>query len=390
MEHIHVAFIVESAHGHINPILGMICELARRGHRVTCPVKGYFAERIRSSGGEPLVYTPLDQAEALFPKIRHYRPHKDAALIAPIWKQFELEEAKRAIAQLHRIYASERPDLIVYDFRNLAGRFLAKRWGIAKLEHAPMMIHDNAVNQLNAPYDDELVVVSLPKFFQPDAASLDARFQFVGATYTNRKFFEPWKLSFPQTPLILVSATTAGSRFDYHDQSGFYRTVVAALEDFPCMVVLSVEETISEEALGPLPGNVIVNRSSSQLEILAHAALYIGQGGQATALEALYCGVPMLLMPPDWIFVQIAHRVAELGLGVCLDPKKTTAEALRAQVASLLQDEGLLKRVRNARETMRAPGGAQLAADLMMQHFNRHSRSRDAARAGPGANEHPP
>lgn len=367
-----MAFMVESAHGHINPILGMVCELVRRGHRVTCAVKDYFAERIRSSGGEPLIYRPLDQTDALFPKIRHYRPDKDGALIAPIWKQFELQEAKRAIVQLHDLYKEDAPDLIVYDFRNLAGRFLARKWGIAKLEHAPMLIQGNAVNQLNAPYDDELVLVSVPKFFQPDATSLDARFQFVGPSFTNRSFFEPWKRPPPQTPLILVSATTAGSRFDYHHQSDFYKAVVGALEHFPCVMVLSVEDTIPDEALGPLPGNVIVNRSSSQLDILVHAALYIGQGGQAAALEALYCGVPMLLMPPDWLFAQIAHRVAELGLGVCLEQRTISAEELRAKVAHLLQDEGLQARVREARDTMRALDGAQLAADLMMAQFKRH------------------
>ena len=364
MARTHIAFIVESAHGHINPILGITSELVRRGHRVTCAVKDYFAPRVADSGAEPLVYEPLDYRTRFIPSIEQYNRWNDKALIMERWNEFEQEEIEDALPQLELLYREKRPDLIIYDLRNLAGRSLACKWGLPKIEHAPMMIESNECNQLERPYDEDLIIVSVPRFFQPDVERLDGRFHFVGPIYTNRGFFQPWKPSPSPEPLVLVSATTALPQIE------FYKLVICALEIVPCRVVLSIGNVIPQEALDTLPGHFELNHSSSQMDILDQASLYIGQGGQGSTLEAIYCGVPLLLIPPGKLFEQVAHRVAQLGLGMYIDEAAASVEEVRRLTLFLLGDDGTRRRVKEAQKTMSETPGAKLSADLILKHLS--------------------
>jgi len=113
-----------------------------------------------------------------------------------------------------------------------------------------------------------------------------------------------------------------------------------------------------------LPENFQINRFSSNLDILEHACLFIGQGGQGSTLEALYCGVPVLLIPPTWIQDPIASRIVELGLGARL-ASDVSPSSLRQHALSVLEDNDTLIRVRQAQQSMRDERGAEVAADII-------------------------
>jgi UDP:flavonoid glycosyltransferase YjiC (YdhE family) len=353
----HISFVIESAYGHIVPTLGIAAELRRRGHRVSYALKHQFASKIRAFGCEVIAYRPLENKLRFMRENSVYRGLSEDALAA--WRTLRLEEEKDTLAQLEPLYRRGRPDLIVYDITNPTGRVLVGELNVPAAEHSPIVI-----NQFNDSwtYDNNLVVVTIPHFFQREAASLEERFQFVGFIQNDRtRFFDPWIRRHSNLRVILVYATTG-----LLEQTHFFKSVLAALQSLNDPLVLCVGDVTILDSLGPLPASCEVNRSSANFEILQSASLVVGQAGTGSTLEALYWGVPQLLIPPPLeIFEDCASRVAELGLGVCLKEADATVERIGSAARWLLNDAVIADRLAETSRIMHATAGATLAVDLL-------------------------
>lgn len=356
----HIAFIVESAHGHINPTLETAAELIKRGYYVTHAVKSYFAPRVSASGSEAIIYRPLENKLKIFQEIRKSGkgPGFEFDFMAVDSKRFaELhdEECENSVEQLECCYSGRRPNLIIYDRSNLAGRSLAKAWSISTIEYSPGLVAG-----CGEDYDPNLVIVSLPRFFQENADLLDRRFKFVGPIFNSGKFFKPWKRRDSSKKVILVSATTG-----LLPQVDYFKAAIDAFREFPQQVVLSIGEEIELAALGPLPPNFEVNQLSSQREILKHACLFVGQGGPSSSLEAIFCGVPLLLLPPSQIHNGYARRLADIGLAISLTNDEANVASIKQSATRILGDTAMSARVRQAQQEIKESGGAIFAADLI-------------------------
>lgn len=361
----HIAFIVESAHGHINPTLGIASELVRRGHRVTHAVKENFAARVIASGAEATIYHPLETKLNLFQEMTHAPggefPFDFSRVdLDRFAKERFQQEVNDTLSQLQTLYKNDRPDLVIYDITNPAGASLATEWGIPRIEHCPMMIE-----QGGAEHRADLVIVSLPEFLQEHRETLDNRFHFVGPVYNEGTFFKPLTLTPYPGPTVLVSATTG-----LLPQGEFFLTALRAFDDLPWRVILSIGEQLDPATLGPIPEHFQINQFSSQPKILEQSSLFIGQGGPASALEALHYGVPPLLIPPSQFHDMYARRIEKLGLGIRLPHTDFSAETLKAAAVSLLQDQPILDRVAAVKRELRESRGAAQAADLVESYMN--------------------
>ena len=361
----HIAFIVESAHGHINPTLGIASELVKRGHRVTHAVKKSFAARVIASGSEAMIYDPMETKLNLFQEMSQTPGGEflfdfsrvDLNLFA---KERFQQEVDDTLYQLQTIYKNDKPDLIIYDTMNPAGTSLAAAWGISRIEHCPMMIEPGG-----AEHTADLVIVSLPEFLQEHRETLDNRFCFVGPVYNEGAFFKPLTLAPFPGPTVLVSATTG-----LLPQVEFFLTALQAFDDLPWRVVLSIGEQLDPTTLGPIPENFQINQFSSQPKILERSSLFIGQGGPASALEALRYGVPPLLIPPSQFHDMYARRIEKLGLGVRLSHTDFSADTLKAAAVSLLQDRLMLERITEVQKELQESRGAERAADLVESYIS--------------------
>lgn len=353
----HVAFVVEPAHGHINPILGVMAELVNREVRVTCAVNEYFADRVSEVGAEPIRYRPLTYKAHFVPRLEAQKDRSEPAIEA-LWAEYEREERRTALMQLEGHYRGDRPNLIVYDFRNLAGRDLALKWGVAKLEHAPILFP--AWDVYFGPHDENLVIVSVPRFFQENVQDFDDRFRFVGASYKKRGSRAPWVRGADERKIVLACGSTGGS-----PPLEFFKAVATALSALNCRVVLSIGDELDPGELGRLPPNCDINRFASHLDILESSVLFIGQGGPASTLEALYCGVPALIVPPEECYDHTARQVERLGVGVRLPPSPRLVEGIRAMADNLLTDRATRERTLQIKQLMRSTPSAKLAADLI-------------------------
>lgn len=362
----HIAFIVESAHGHVNPTLGIASELVKRGYRVSHAVKDSFAARVTASGAEAKIYRPLETKLDLFREMAKDRSGEFLFDFSRVdLNQFSKEsfqkESDNTLSQLEDIYENDRPDLVIFDVMNPAGMALASAWGISSIEHCPMMIEAGG-----AEHTAGMVIVSLPEFLQESRETLDERFHFIGPVFNEGAFFKPLSLAPYPGPTVLVSATTG-----LLPQVDFFLTAIHAFETLPWRIILSVGEELDPAMLDPLPENFQINQFSSQPKILEQSSLFIGQGGPASILEALRCGVPPLLIPPSQVHDLYARRVEKLKLGARLPHKDFSADTLRTAATSLMRNQLILDRVAATQRQLQENLGAIHAADLVEQYMSR-------------------
>ena len=95
------------------------------------------------------------------------------------------------------------------------------------------------------------------------------------------------------------------------------------------------------------------------------ADLFIHHGGNNSFCEALYFGVPSLVMPYCWDGHDNAERADETGVGLRLDRASWTPTELTAAIASLLGDRSMRDRLRTNAATW-LPHPARRAADAML------------------------
>ena len=362
MKQRHIAFMLEQAYGHIIPTLGITLELVRRGHRVSYAVTRDFASAISRIGAQAVVLKPLETRPNILATLT------DHAVTDQNYQA--LEELRRArtddsLLQLEALYRDDKPDLIMQDeCEDFAGRSLALKWGIPQIRICPQLLPETFPETVA---EDQLVMVTVPRFFQNHLERFDERFKFVGfIAEGRRRFFKPWQVTDDGRKVVLISVTTG-----LLPQIEFCKMAVNAFRGQPWKIVLSIGggldrvSEITPADLGELPENIQLNRFSSNLDILEHASVFIGQGGQGSTLEALYCGVPLLLIPPSSIQDPVACRVAELGLGARVVAADVSANTLRKHAASILDDGDTLRRVKLIQQSMREEHGAQTAADIM-------------------------
>lgn len=100
-----------------------------------------------------------------------------------------------------------------------------------------------------------------------------------------------------------------------------------------------------------------------QLEVLQHADVFVTHGGMNSSSEALYYGVPLVVIPVTGDQPLVAKRVNEVEAGIRLNRKELTSELLRESVKKLLNDVTFKENSRKVGESLRNAGGYKRAVD---------------------------
>ena len=114
-------------------------------------------------------------------------------------------------------------------------------------------------------------------------------------------------------------------------------------------------------AFGNLPENVAVYPVVDQIAVLQQADAFLTHCGMNSVSEALYYGVPLLMLPKTREQSGVAERVRQLGAGMLLE--NATSENIHQRVEDLLREQGYRKAAQSIRDSFRRCGGAKAAAD---------------------------
>ena len=368
---LHVAFMSVPAAGHVHPSLGLVAELARRGHRVSYATTAQFAGRVQEAGATPVLYVPSPG---------YGRPVTDLVSVM----EMLLDEAIDVLPQVDQAYQGGKPDIIAHDSAAHHASILARRWKVPAVQINPTIIPQDPAAILGSgprasafrtrytsflasqgifvDLDEFLFrprrsIVTVPRRFQLEPDRYGPEFTFVGP------MLEPADLRWnppDDRPVLLI---TLGSV--YNDDPEFYRLCLQAFGDPDRHVVMAIGEHVDRAALGPVPTNFEVERWVPQVAILSVAEAFITHAGMGGTMEALAHGVPLIAVPQAVDQLEIGPLIARLGVGRHIPRDEVTVETLRAAADAVTSDPAVRQRVRDVQGEIRALGGASAAADVV-------------------------
>lgn len=373
--------------GHINPTLGFIAELRRRGHRVVYYNAEAYQAKITQAGAEFRAYPSMDEYEHLAARAGRGDLANNAVSL------LKIGEALLPFVQAE--ITREKPDAVIFDSLASWGRWGAELAGLPAIasittfvltpKNMPAMpvgatlrlaaglvantpaylrvrsrvkrlgIRDaglfNALMNRGA-----LNLVYTSRAFQPKSEALGAEYAFVGTSLNERR--ETLDVPLDGRPLVYISLGTLHS-----PSRPFLESIFAAFGGMPVQVVVSVGQKARLDGLTP-PVNVTLRPSVAQLEILKRAAVFVTHGGLNSTHEGLFYGVPLALIPQQAEQAVVAAQVEALGAGrVLRAPEQPTA--LRATVETLLGTDAYRVNAARLGETLRESGGASAAASAI-------------------------
>ena len=363
-----------TAPSHVYPGLAVVAELVRRGHHVTYAVGERLAPLVAPTGAEVLAHP------SLLPTADEHWPQDVAAA-----QHLFLDEQA---AVLPRLEQPPKPDAVLYDIGGYAGRVAARRWNVPAVQLSPAYVAWDGYDEEMAAVDETAAtpggrryaaalrgwldahgvpddgtaflgrpsacVVLVPRVLQPHADRVDPdRYVFAGPCPDPSRLTGWAPPPGDDRPLVYVSLGTA-----YTDRPDLYRLCLQALGQDHRIVLASGK--VDPADLGPLPVGALVARVQPQLDVLAHAEVFITHAGMGGAGEALWYGVPTVAVPQAVDQFLNAETLERIGAGVQLGAVEP--DALRSAVAAA---RGCAARVRELREEVRAGGGPVAAADAV-------------------------
>ncbi|MBM0227471.1 macrolide family glycosyltransferase [Micromonospora sp. ATA51] len=402
-----VAFLNISMHGHINPTLPVAAELVRRGHSVTYHTTPAHAEEIAATGARVLLYsgddvplsgppTPVTVMEQLartavrvlptvLTDLRGVRPDLIVHDSLCPWGPVAARELDVRAASSFTTFAFNRhvPSPTRGSWELLAaaaalprpaGRYLKSRWELRRrydTRAVPLIDLANIRQPLNLVYTSRAL--------HPAADSFDQSYRFVGPSVGARPAHPSFPVDRLRDPVLYASLGTL-----FKADPRLLRGFAGALAPLGGTVIVSTGHT-DPAALGPLPANVIAHRSVPQPEVLARAALFITHGGVNSVNEALYAGVPMLVVPQGADQMLVASRVVELDASLSIRTEDVDVEGVRALAQRLLDEPRFRAAVSTLQVAQRQAGGYSRAADELERYLQQAGRVTQ-----PGAADLPP
>jgi MGT family glycosyltransferase len=384
----HIAFVNIAGPGHVYPTLPVVSELVRRGHRVSYATVAERRTAVEATGARLVPYDSIlpDEADPTLTK-------PESADFLPIHLNGTLDEIEHVLPQLTEAFAADRPDVIVYDATAYAGKIIAAQQNIPAVQAFPFLPASdkwsvaqdfNAFSLTNPAFlryarrlgrflkaqgldwggglrapIERSTVVFVPRSFQPFVEAYPATYHFVGPCIAPRAGYAAWTPPPGAAPVVFATLGTV-----YNANAEFFRTCVEAFAP-AWHLVLNIGPRLDPGSLGPLPSTVDARSHVPQLEVLAHAAVFISHAGMGGLMEAMTSGVPVVCVPQTPEQQANAHRVVELGLGVTVSPGDLSVATLRAAVAEVTGESSYLKRIRELAAEIEAAGGARTAADVI-------------------------
>jgi len=235
----------------------------------------------------------------------------------------------------------------------LRRRFLNKAWDISgELKQLardcgfPMRKIDFSVETWPRPLLPELVFCP-PEFDFPRRKTPACAF-FVEASIdlerTETAF--PWSRLQEGKPIILCALGSLITVRAASKAARLFQMFLDAMSQRPSLqAVVAIGSALKPESFN-CPANALLVPHVPQIELLKRCAAMVGHGGFGSVKEAIFMGVPMLLVPLSYDEPGNAARVVYHGLGLRLDLEQVSTATLGSSIDRLLNDGSFLANAR--------------------------------------------
>lgn len=187
------------------------------------------------------------------------------------------------------------------------------------------------------------------------------RFIYLDGCMRQEETYQPPAFATCQSaPLVLTSFGSLGAM-----DVALIKRMISVFADMPYRFIVNAGPWRDEYT--EIPDNVFVDDWLPQAAVVAQASLFIHHGGNNSFCEALYFGVPSLLMPYCWDGHDNARRAVETSVGRFLPRYDWTSQQLTEAIEALLHDQDMQTRLRANALTMQAHNGARMAAERILR-----------------------
>jgi UDP:flavonoid glycosyltransferase YjiC (YdhE family) len=400
---VRVLAYTSPARGHLNPMMGALLELRRRGAEVHVRTLSSQVDALRAAGLEAAPLSPAVEAIV----------HDDHRA------RFQIEAGRRSFATFvarapHEVPDFEAaldavaPDVVLVDCTTFGAKAVAERRGLRWAESRPFLLEEAPpgvppfglglrpmAGPLGRARDRSLG--ALGKWFDTNArlpaanagraaaglpplrtvaesrhrAALTlyftaAPFEYpramppgvlmVGAGLWDPPAALPVELPAGEQPLVLVACSS-----EVQDDGAIAAAALAGLRDRYRLVITTAG--VDPASLGD-PGNAVVARFLPHAPLLEEADVVVCHGGMGITQKALAFGVPVCVVPWARDQLDVAAHVVEAGAGTRVPRRRLSPARLTAAVEAARACAPGAARVKAGFE---ATGGAAKAATALEQ-----------------------
>lgn len=162
-----------------------------------------------------------------------------------------------------------------------------------------------------------------------------------------------------EAPLIYVSFGSLGAA-----DTDMMKRLISTIEPLPYRFLINVGAY--REMYTTVPDNVYLDSWFAQPAALKECQLFIHHGGNNSFCEALFFGLPSLIIPYCWDGHDNAVRAEEVGVGRYLPRFADPLAALPAALEQLLADQPMRQRLKTLSARMQATRGTEIAARAIL------------------------
>lgn len=362
--------------GHVNPTLGLARELVKRKYDLAYINAPKWGETIKNTGAKFIPYAnyPTKEMSVERESFLCYRAAYDTAL--SLKGEYDLLIYENWFF-LGNVLSSHMKIPAIKIFSNPAINMNYIRSEI--LGKSPLWFHmryrliRKVISKMSAkgiPYQHEdmfaemaktveaVNIVYTVKEFQAFAEDFGDNFYFVGPSIRDS---ESNALSLPavmKPPIIYVSFGTIIKDL------AFYKKCIQAFANKNITVIMSTGNRMTREEFGELPENIFIYSYLPQCRVLEKVDLFITHGGQNSVNEAMYYGVPMLVLPHGFDCVSNADMIEKLHLGKKLQNRRIKPEELYTLVTNILDSDEIRKGTETMKYIMKLYNADIMAADI--------------------------
>ena len=130
-------------------------------------------------------------------------------------------------------------------------------------------------------------------------------------------------------------------------------------------MIISIGKTLKKEQLGKIPNNFYVYNFVPQIEVLKRTDLFITHGGMNSTSEAMYFGVPLIVVPQVANQPIVEKRIEDLELGRVINKNNISSNIIRNYANEILNDDRYKDNMMKMRTKVRQAGGEERAVELI-------------------------
>lgn len=393
------------AYGHVLPALKTAVALKQCGYQVYFFCTEDYQKLIESKG---LEFKPYETSDIFYKNSEWFKDTIDALYS---FTHAILMTTKEIIKNHIHDVQLLKADIIIYDSFAIWGKWIAHNLGIPAIQSITNFALNTAVkNQYprvfyqdylhltpDSPRADrdqrrlELYGIGLKRKYPQLFTCFEDLFlsdESINLVYTSRKFHNYSKFFgknyyFVGPVLTQQEVICSESTLDcgkktivisfgtiLHSKHELYKLFFSALGESEYEVILSVGKTCLN-SLGPIPENFEVFHYFNQIELLKNANLLITHGGMNSTCEALYFGVPLIVIPQTSDQFLVSESVEKTGAGIRLSTAQLNESLIKQSVERIFTDARIKASACEIGNSFRNAGGLKRAVQIIQSQVEK-------------------